>query len=63
MSFRYLTKVLPYYLIVSGILSISIGINVIQYHTIQTQSNMINRMLKHISYMSLANYDLYKNRR
>ena len=63
MSYHYLIRVLPYYLILGGILSVSVGLNVTQYNIIKTQSNMINRMMIRISYMSLSNYDIHKNRR
>jgi hypothetical protein len=63
MSCRCLIKHLPIYLIFCGLFSISVGMNVIYINRLQIQSNMINRMMTHITYMNIINNDTYKNNR
>jgi hypothetical protein len=63
MSCRCLIKHLPIYLIFCGLFSISVGMNVIYINRLHIQSNMINRMMTHITYMNIINNDTYKNNR
>jgi hypothetical protein len=61
MSCRCLIKHLPIYLIFCGLFSISVGMNVIYINRLHIQSNMINRIMTHITYMNIINNDTYKN--
>jgi hypothetical protein len=63
MSCRCLIKHLPICLIFCGLFSISVGMNVIYINRLHIQSNMINRMMTHITYMNIINNDTYKNNR